>query len=128
MSPESLQSIYALILGLAIAGALSTGYQIFAARPASFRLLNEARPKALVAVPFLVFAAPFIILRNTIRGARIEDRGFVPVMAATMVAGFWGLSCGMVIMGLLRATGFGGTNPPVPDGSLSVPTLMNGPL
>ncbi len=40
MSPESLQSFYALILGLAIAGALSTGYQIFAARPASFLLLN----------------------------------------------------------------------------------------
>jgi hypothetical protein len=108
MSPESLQSFYALILGLAIAGVLSTGYQIFAERPASFRLLNEARPRALVAVPFLVFAAPFIILRNTIRGARIENRGFVSVMAATMIAGFWGLSCGMVIMGLLRATGFGG--------------------
>jgi hypothetical protein len=108
MSPESLQSFYALILGLAIAGALSTGYQIFAERPASFRLLNEAKPKALVAVPFLVFAAPFIILRNTIRGARIENRGFVPAMAATMIAGFWSLSCGMVIMGLLRATGFGG--------------------
>ena len=108
MSPESLQSIYALILGLAIAGALSTGYQIFAERPASFHLLNEARAKALVALPFLVFAAPFIILRNTIRGARIEGSGFVPVMAATMIAGFWGLSCGMVVMGLLRATGFGG--------------------
>jgi uncharacterized protein DUF6949 len=108
MSPESLQSIYALILGLAIAGALSTGYQIFAERPASFRLLNEARPKALAAVPFLVFAAPFIILRNTVRGARIEGRGFMAVMAATMIAGFWGLSCGMVIMGLLRAAGLGG--------------------
>jgi hypothetical protein len=70
--------------------------------------LDEARLKALAAVPFLVFAAPFIILRNTIRGARIEGRSFVAVMAATMIAGFWGLSCGMVIMGLLRATGFGG--------------------
>jgi hypothetical protein len=108
MSPESLQSIYALILGLAIAGVLSTGYQVFTERPASFRLLDEAKPKALVAVPFLVFAAPFIILRNTIRGARIEGRGFVAVMAATMIAGFWGLSCGMVVMGLLRAAGLGG--------------------
>jgi hypothetical protein len=108
MSPESLQSIYALILGLAIAGVLSTGYQVFTERPASFRLLDEAKPKALAAVPFLVFAAPFIILRNTVRGARIEGRGFVAVMAATMIAGFWGLSCGMVVMGLLRAAGLGG--------------------
>jgi hypothetical protein len=108
MSPESLQTIYALILGLAIAGVLSTGYQVFTERPASFRLLDEAKPKALVAVPFLVFAAPFIILRNTIRGIRIEGRGFVAVIAATMIAGFWGLSCGMVVMGLLRAAGLGG--------------------
>src|SRR5262249_5271949 len=108
MAAESLQSIYALILGLAIAGALATGYQIIAERPASFRPLNQARPKAFAAVPFLVFAAPFIILRNTIRGARIENRGFLPVMTATIIAGFWSLSCGLVIMGLLRAAGLGG--------------------
>jgi len=108
MAAESLQSIYALILGLSLAGALATGYQIIAERPASFRLLNQARPKALAAVPFLVFAAPFIILRNTIRGARIENRGFLPVMTATIIAGFWSLSCGLVVMGLLRAAGLGG--------------------
>jgi hypothetical protein len=107
MSPESVQSLYALVLGLAVAGTLATGYQIFAERPASFRLLNEKRHKALAAVPFLVFAAPFIILRNSIRGARIEGRGFVPVMVSTMIAGFWSLSCGLVILGLLRA-GIGG--------------------
>lgn len=107
MSPESVQSLYALVLGLAVAGALATGYQIFAERPASFRLLNQERLKALAAVPFLVFAAPFIILRNTIRGARLEGRGFVPVMVSTVIAGFWSLSCGLVILGLLRA-GIGG--------------------
>lgn len=108
MLPETLQSFYALLLGFAVAGALATGYQTFAARPASFRLLNAERPKALVAVPFLVFAAPFIIVRNTIRGARIESRGFVPVMLATVIAGFWSLSCGLVVMGLLRSAGAGG--------------------
>ena len=108
MSPDSIQLFFALILGLAVAGALATGYQIFAERPASFRLLNEARPKALAAVPFLVFAAPFIILRNTVRGVRMGGREFVPVMVSTMIAGFWSLSCGIVVMGLLRAAGLGG--------------------
>jgi hypothetical protein len=108
MSAETIYSFYALLLGLSIAGVLATGYQIFAERPASFRLLDEARLKALAAVPFLVFAAPFIILRNTIRGARIEGRGFVPVIVSTVIAGFWSLSCGMVIMGLLRSVGLGG--------------------
>jgi hypothetical protein len=109
MSPEALQSLFALALGFAFAGALATGYQVFAERPASFRLLNsENRPKALASVPFLVFAAPFIILRNTIRGVQIESRGFMPAMMATMLAGFWSLSCGLVMLGLMRSAGIGG--------------------
>ncbi|MDB5519305.1 MAG: hypothetical protein JWQ17_6063, partial [Tardiphaga sp.] len=39
------------------------------------------------AVPFLVFAAPFIIMRNTLRGRRIERRRFEFVMMATVLAG-----------------------------------------
>src|SRR5204863_1997097 len=43
-------------------------------QPPSFRLLHEAeRNRALAAVPFLVFAAPFIIVRNTVNGTRSEE-------------------------------------------------------
>jgi predicted phage tail protein len=109
LSPESVQSLFAVAFGFAFAGMLATGYQLFWEKPASFRLLNsESRPKALVSVPFLVFAAPFIILRNTIRGVAIESRGFMPAMLATMLAGFWSLSCGLVMMGLMRSAGLGG--------------------
>lgn len=109
MSPEAVQSLFALSLGFAFAGALATGYQVFAERPASFRLLNsENRPKAFASVPFLVFAAPFIILRNTIRGVTIESRGFMPAMMATVLAAFWSLSCGLVMLGLMRSAGIGG--------------------
>jgi hypothetical protein len=108
MSPETVQSLFAVAFGFAFAGMLATGYQLFSEKPASFRLLNsENRPKALASVPFLVFAAPFIILRNTIRGVSLESRGFMPAMLATMLAGFWSLSCGLVMMGLMRAAGFG---------------------
>jgi hypothetical protein len=44
MSPEALQSFYALMLGFAWAGFLATGYQAATRRPASFRLLQR-RPK-----------------------------------------------------------------------------------
>jgi hypothetical protein len=109
MSLEALQSLFAVAFGFAFAGMLATGYQLFSERPASFRLLNdESRPKALVSVPFLVFAAPFIILRNTIRGVTIESRGFMPAMFATVLAGFWSLSCGLVMIGLMRSAGLGG--------------------
>ncbi len=108
MSPETIQSLFAVAFGFAFAGMLATGYQLFAERPASFRLLNdENRPKALASVPFLVFAAPFIILRNTIRGVTIQSRGFMPAMLSTVLAGFWSLSCGLVMLGLVRSA-FGG--------------------
>jgi len=106
MSPEALESFLALALGFAVAGLISAAYQAVTARPPSFRLLNaEARPAALAAVPFLVFAAPFIIIRNTIRGRRIEGRRFEFVMLATVLAGIWSMMSGTAVVMVLRAVG-----------------------
>jgi hypothetical protein len=106
MSPESLNSFFSLAIGFAFAGALASGYQAFAQRPAGFGLLNEGVvPKAFAAVPFLVFAAPFIIMRNTLAGAKIEKRRFEFVMVATIIAGFWSLMSGTFFLMTLRATG-----------------------
>ena len=69
MSPDAIESFFALAVGFALAGLLATGYQLATYRPASFRLLQSGpRPSAFAAVPFLAFAAPYIIVRNTIRG------------------------------------------------------------
>jgi len=56
-------------------------------------------------VPFLAFAAPFIIMRNTIRGRRIEGRGFSMVMVSTIIAGGWSLMSGTVVMMALTSLG-----------------------
>ena len=85
MSPESLQSFFALAIGFAVAGLISTGYQALTQRPASFSLLEQgAHPSTFAAVPLLAFAAPFIIMRNTVRGRRIEHRRFEFVMILTI--------------------------------------------
>jgi hypothetical protein len=106
MSPDALNSLFALCIGFSIAGALASGYQAMAARPAGFGLLGEGvAPKTFAAVPFLVFAAPFIIMRNTLRGARIERRRFEFVMIATVLAGFWSLMSGTFFLMTLRAAG-----------------------
>jgi hypothetical protein len=106
MSPEALNSFLSLAIGFALAGALASGYQAYAQRPAGFGLLNEGVvPKALAAVPFLVFAAPFIIMRNTLVGAKVERRRFEFVMIATMIAGFWSLMSGTFFLMTLRAAG-----------------------
>jgi hypothetical protein len=106
MSPDALNSFFALLIGFAFAGALSSGYQAFVDRPAGFGILERsAAPRAVVTVPFLVFAAPFIIMRNTIRGRRIENRRMVFVMVATVLAGIWSLMSGTCVVLFLQATG-----------------------
>jgi hypothetical protein len=116
MSPEalvfaliwsnSMHSIMALAMGFAVAGLLSSGYQLLTLQPASFHVLHEGeRNKALAAIPFLLFAAPFIIIRNTIRGARVEGRNFGFAMMAALVAGFWSLMSGTVVVMMLQVVG-----------------------
>ena len=104
MSPESIESFLAVALGFAVAGMISTGYQVLTDRPASFHLLGGGAGAAtFAAVPFLAFAAPFIIMRNTIRGRRIERRRIEFVMLATVAAGFWSMMSGTVVVMLLEA-------------------------
>ncbi len=106
MLAEQLQEFFALAIGFAIAGLIATGYQLVTQRPASFRQLQEGpRPSTFAAVPVLVFAAPFIIMRNTIRLSRADGRTFAPVMMATIVAGCWSLMSGTVVLMGLTALG-----------------------
>ena len=105
LSSGSVHSFMALAIGFAVAGLLASGYQFFTEQPPSFRLVNRGpQAAALAAVPFLIFAAPFIIMRNTIRGARIEGRSFGFAMLATVLAGFWSLMSGTVVVMALEAS------------------------
>ena len=98
MSPEALQSFLAVALGFAVAGLSCTLYQLLTLRPASFRLLHAARGEALAFVPFLAFAAPFIIMRNTLQGQReAPRRRLESVMMATVVAAFWSMLYGTLV-------------------------------
>ena len=106
MSPEAVNSLFSLLIGFAIAGALTSGYQALMDRPAGFGLLAQgAAPTTFAAIPFLVFAAPFIIMRNTVRGRRIERRRFEFVVMATVLAGFWSLMSGTCVLMFLHAAG-----------------------
>jgi hypothetical protein len=104
MPPEA-YSFLALAMGFSVAGMISTGYQVFAERPASFRLLSGGPSAATIAaVPFLVFAAPFIILRQVVQAGMAVQQRVELVLVATIVAGMWSLMSGTVLlMGLMIA-------------------------
>ena len=99
MSAASIQSFLILLIGFAVAGTLASGYQLVTERPLSFRLLGEGEQRArFLAVPVLTFAAPFVIMRNAVRGGRQEGRRMEFVMLATVISGFWSLMSGTVVV------------------------------
>lgn len=104
VSPQAIDSFFSLALGFAFAGLCATGYKVFADQLPSFRLLEVGPALARFAsIPLLMFAAPFIIMRNTLRGRRIEGRRAEFVMVATVIAGLWSLMSGTVVVMALQA-------------------------
>ena len=74
--------------------------------PSIFRASGFSRwdPTAarFASIPLLMFSAPFIIMRNTLRGRRIEGRRAEFVMVATVIAGLWSLMSGTVVVMALQ--------------------------
>jgi hypothetical protein len=100
VSPAALESFQTLLIGFALAGLLASAFELFTERKASFRLLEAGGVSAIAAVPMLAFTAPFIILRNTLRGRRLEHRPMPFVMIATMIACGWSLMSGRIAVDL----------------------------
>lgn len=98
IDPNAIEALQALGLGFAFAGLLASTFELFTAQRASFHLLQERGLVAWASVPVLAFSAPFIILRNTIRGRRFERRPFGFVMLATMIACGWSLLSGRLVL------------------------------
>ena len=80
MTPESLQMLFALLLGFAVAGMCSSGYRVFTSRLPSFSQLSTGPGVAAFAsVPLLVVSAPFLVplVRDAVRrvdvGAKLID-------------------------------------------------------
>ena len=75
MSPESIYSLLTLAFGFAVAGMFGSFYQLVTTQPPSFKLLSKhTTPSSIFALPFLIFTAPFIIMRNTMGFADREPR------------------------------------------------------
>ena len=104
LSPDTIESLYSLALGFAVAGLCASGYRLFSLHAPSFRLLEMGpMPARFAAIPLLMFSAPYIIMRNTIRARRLEGRRAEVVMVATVIAGLWSLMSGSVVVLALQA-------------------------
>lgn len=98
IEPCAVEALQALSLGFAFAGLIASTFELATDEKASFRLLQTGGAAALAKVPILVFCAPFVILRNTVRGWRFEGRPLYFAIAAAMMAGVWSLMSGRIVL------------------------------
>lgn len=105
IEPAALEALESLFIGFAFAGLLASAFELFTTQRADFRLLQAGGLFAVASVPVVVFSAPFLIVRNTVRGRRIEGRPFFFVMLASMIASVWSIACGRIVLDLLHMLG-----------------------
>ena len=105
LEPSAVEALKSLVLGFAFAGLLASTFELFTHKRIGFELLQGGGVGAVASVPVVVFSAPFLILRNTVRGRRLEGRPFFFVMAASMIASLWSLISGRVVLDLLMMLG-----------------------
>jgi hypothetical protein len=101
LEAAQIEAFKALVFGFAVAGLVSSGFRYFTDRQPSFTQLQRGGVAALASVPLVVLAAPYIILRNTIRGRRFERRSIIFVWLATVIACLWSMAAGRVILDLV---------------------------
>jgi hypothetical protein len=99
MSADVRESLFAAAFGFAFAGLCASFCRLVASRLPGLRML-EAGPMLarLAAVPLLIFSAPYLIMRRTLRGGPSERRRGEAVMFATVIAGLWSLMSGTVVI------------------------------
>ncbi|MFY9838685.1 MAG: hypothetical protein WAK55_19860 [Xanthobacteraceae bacterium] len=99
LAPETIDTLFSLAFGFAVAGLCASGYRLFSRHFPSFRLLEMGpMPARFAAIPLLIFSAPFIIMRNTVRFRRLEGLGAEVVTLASLIAGLWSLMSGTVVV------------------------------
>lgn len=101
LTPAAITGLQALALGFAFAGLIASGFEVLTRHRAGFGLLQAGGLKAIASVPVVVFAAPFLILRNTVRGRKLEGRPIHFVVLASMIASVWSLACGRLLIDLI---------------------------
>jgi len=104
ISVDVREQLFAVAFGFAFAGLCASGCRLVGLHRPGLRML-EAGPMVgrLAAVPLLIFSAPYLIMRKTLRRDPPERRRGEVVMIATVIAGLWSLMSGTAVVMALQA-------------------------
>jgi hypothetical protein len=92
-----------MMFGFVVGGAVGSLHQMLTRRPASFHRFGPRFHQKLWAVFVIVFAGPFIIMRNALRGRLIEGRPAPWLALSTAIATGWSFASGVVLLQLVMA-------------------------
>ncbi|MBC00987.1 MAG: hypothetical protein CML67_15765 [Rhodobacteraceae bacterium] len=84
--------------GFVVAGILGSFYQLLTGEPLKFAISVETWLKGVFSCLLCVFAGPFIIMRNAIRGRKIEQRPIGWLVASSTIAGMWSICSGVFVL------------------------------
>lgn len=98
MGLEVFALVYVTCVGFVCAGILATLYQMIARRPAGFRVSVNSLAGVVSSIMMCTFAGPFIIMRNALRGRRIENRPIGWLFGSSAIAGVWSACSGVLLM------------------------------
>ncbi len=92
---------YIACTGFVMAGLLGSLYQLVTSKPPRFNFDGEGLLSFLFGLGICVFAGPFIIMRNAIRGRRIENRPIGWLVASSTIAGMWSMCSGIMVLNVI---------------------------
>lgn len=91
-------AVYIACAGFVAAGVLGSLYQLLTKEPPRFNFSIESLTGIVSGIFMVLFAGPFIIMRNAIRGRRIENRPLGWLVASSTIAGMWSLCSGLLVV------------------------------
>lgn len=86
------------IVGFVAAGLIGSFYQLVTNKPPRFVTEFEGMIGVLAASVMCMLAGPFIIMRNAIRGRRLEQRPIGWLAASSAIAFAWSMCSGLVVL------------------------------
>ena len=105
MLTDLIIAAFAMAAGFVAAGLIASFYQLVTATPARFDMSADRIWTGTLQVMLLMFAGPVILMRNAIRGRRVDRRPLGWLAASAFVAAAWSLCSGVVVLEFALAIG-----------------------
>jgi len=89
---------YAAAAGFVASGFIGSLYQLLTDKPPKFSVEADSILAGVSSTFVCIFAGPFIIMRQAIRGRIIEDRPLGWLAASALIAAGWSLCSGIIVI------------------------------